>query len=791
MAIGMRAGIRWMMLMLLLAGGAAGRTETQPSPFGESAAPAASLRGSSSVKAELLADSAAVQPGRPFKLGVRFTLQPGWHIYWRTPGDVGQETRIEWGLPAGFKAGELQWPTPERIEQDGLISYAYENSVLLMATVTPPAGDAGKGPFNFTAKVRWIACQESCVPGKADLALTLPAGTAAPGAAAGEFERAAALVPVELKTAKTDRFEVAFAPSPIPKSGGREEKIDVTVTAVKPWRLDEAAGAPTPALFPVATGDWTTSHPKLLERGAERVRFAWPVTWNAEGKSTDSQLRAVLRLPLTGGEGGAREVARVIVAAPTDNANAGQTPSGASMPGAKADEGVRAPKETSESDRVFSFYQGNAQAAPPLWRVLLLAFLGGMILNVMPCVLPVLSLKVLGFVRQAGEDRGRRLRLGLAYTLGVLASFAALGAAVIALRAAGLQIGQGFQLQDPRFVAIMAAVVFALGLSLLGVYTIELPGAAVNRADQLGRREGYPGAILSGVLSTALATPCTAPFLGTALAVAFAQPPALALLIFLTAGLGLAAPYLLLSSNPGWLRFVPKPGRWMLVFEQLMGFVMLGFVIWLLGVLGRLAGTAALIGTLGFLLLVAVGCWMLGLGERFGLRRPMALATMAAGFAIAVSGYFLFPERYLRDTTRGGDATPPATAAEAGGIRWEPFSVARVEQLVKDGRTVFVDFTADWCLTCKVNEARTLQSARVRDLFSRYNVAAVKADWTNYDPAIARTLRQFGSAGVPLYVIFPAGRPDQPRVLPTLISPELIERHLGEVAPQVRSAKAN
>jgi thiol:disulfide interchange protein DsbD len=411
--------------------------------------------------------------------------------------------------------------------------------------------------------------------------------------------------------------------------------------------------------------------------------------------------------------------------------------------------------------------------------VLVLAFLAGLILNVMPCVLPVISLKVLGFVRQGGEDRGRIARLGLTFAAGVLASFAALGGAVIALDALGAQVGWGFQFQEPRFVILMAAVVFAFGLSLFGVYEIRLPGRAATGLDALARREGYGGAFMNGVLATALATPCTAPFLGTALGFAFAQPPAWIMAFFLTIGAGLAAPYVALSLHPAWLRRLPKPGAWMDTFKQAMGLLLMATLVWLLWVLGRQTGAEGIAAALAFLLALGTGCWLMGMsGRRGGLR---ALAALA----LALGGYWFFPERHLRV----GGAAPPAQSSGAsqsdGGIAWEPFDVRRVEELAAQGRMVFIDFTADWCTTCKVNEKLALETEAVRAAFARHRVAAVKADWTRRDPAIGAVLAQFGRSGVPLYVILPPGRASQPAVLPEAITQGIVTQALDEAARTV------
>ena len=546
-------------------------------------------------------------------------MDPGWHIYGRQSGDVGLPTQIQWILPEGFTAGPIQWPEPQRFETAGLSGDGYQGEVFLGTTVTPPPVLAqGNPPIKFSAQVSWLACKDSCVPGKALLELTLPVS---PG------------------------------------------------------------GAPTPA---------------------------------SQGE-------------------------------------------------------------------VFSFFKKH-QYQQSLWIYLIFAFLSGLLLNVMPCVLPVLSLKILSFARQAGEDRRRIRQLGLAFTLGILVSFAILAATVIGLKAAGAQVGWGFQFQEPRFVIIMAAVVLAFSLSLLGVYSIELPGGALTSMDALGRREGAMGAFFNGMLATVLATPCTAPFLGGAMAFALTRSSWIILLFFLTIGAGMSTPYWILSVHPVWMRLLPKPGRWMVGFKQAMGFLLMATLIWLLSILGGQVGVAGVIRTLAFLLIVAGGCWMLGLSSTPGMgRRGRRLLVWIAALSVATS-FFVFPEHYLRNLANGPGYRRPVKAVtqQGQGAAWELFTAQRVEELIRQRRTVFIDFTADWCLTCKVNE-RVLETERVKQAFKRHGVATLRADWTSGDKTIGRALEQFGRSGVPLYVIFPADRPDQPIVLPTLISPGLIEEKLDKI----------
>jgi thiol:disulfide interchange protein DsbD len=393
----------------------------------------------------------------------------------------------------------------------------------------------------------------------------------------------------------------------------------------------------------------------------------------------------------------------------------------------------------------------------------------------MPCVLPVIALKVFALVKMAGDRPARIRGLGVSFAAGILASFLALAAVVIILQLAGEQVGWGFQFQEPRFVIAMAALVFAFGLSLFGVFEINLPGAAVmgiSSAVAHQKGSGYGASFGEGVFATVLATPCTAPFLGSALGFAFAQSWWVILLIFTCVAAGMAIPYVVLTARPAWIKFLPKPGAWMVSAQQFMGFLMMATLLWLLYILGKQMGMEAVIWTGAFLLTVGFACWLIGKFATLAASRRGYWLTWIAAVLLVAGGYLLFLVSALDiNTAIAVESSGTPSAAGAGdGIVWQQFSLAGLEEDLKGDRPVFLDFTAEWCLTCKVNEKTVLDAKEVIDRFHAQNVLAVRADWTNRNADITRLLSKFGRSGVPLYVIFPPGRSGTPIVLPEVIT---------------------
>jgi thiol:disulfide interchange protein DsbD len=644
------------------------------------------------VQATLLTDTATVQAGQKFRIGVLYKIQPDWHIYWRFAGDSGIPTEIQWHLPPGFQAGPLQWPLPSRDKEPGdLEVFAYSSQVLLYTEVTAPAS-LPAGPVTIKADSKWLVCKSSCVPGETNLSLELNSGQAAADPAL--FQRYAALVPPALP----GNYQLSI--------NRQAQEIIVSISGTQSSAALDFYPEPPPEVV--------LGHGKQT---GKKVTF-----------SIDSEGKALDRL------GG------VVVIKDGSKTEAFQVPAQEFKANA-----------TVGSDRV----QPLDLAA--LLQAVGFALLGGLILNVMPCVLPVISLKIFGFVSEAGGRPDKAFRLALAFAGGILACFGFLAVGVVLLRNAGANIGWGFQFQDERFVLIITCLVFAFALNLLGVYEITVSADATGGLARLASGQGYASAFFQGVFATVLATPCTAPFLGTASAFAFAQPPLVTFLIFFSVGIGMAAPYLLLAANPKWLGYLPKPGEWMVRVKQVFGFLLLATVLWLAWILGQLKGVQEMVVLGALLLLIGIIAWIKGsFWNPIASTRTkwLSAGAIAAVIILAIAGYSFF--------------TAPSKLA------WQKFSQESLDAALDSGHPVFVDFTADWCITCKANERFAIDTATVRNAFAKRNVITLRADWTNGDPAITEMLKQHGRAGVPMYLVYPGGKNREPALLPELITAQTV-----------------
>ena len=687
--------------------------------------------GAHPVRAELLADRAAVEPGGTVRLGVLLRMEEEWHTYWAFSGDAGLPTQVEWRLPAGLEAGPLEWPGPHKYEEaGGLTVYGYADSVLLFAEVTVPDTVEPGRRLQLEAAVSWLVCRHTCIPGDAVVTASLPVAVG-PGAGthADLFETQAGRVPTPHSAADPIAWRAETA--------ARGQGTELTVI-LAPRGDGYVATDQYPDFYPLGDSSYG------LQVTGREVDANGQVSVSLALQSYGDPLPGVLDgvlvyAPIDGGEPQYRSIAV----------------------------GLGAPAAAGGSVDLLAtdFARDNGGEGRPLVVYLLMAALGGLLLNLMPCVLPVISLKVLSFVNQAGEEAARIRQLGLAFSAGIVATFAALALVVIAAKAGGEGLGWGFQFQSPGFVVFLAGLVFVLGLSLFGVVTVRLPGASGSFGG-LAEREGLGGSFFNGVLATILATPCTAPFLGAALGFAFSQSAPVTASVFVAAGVGMAVPYLLLGLQPGWTRLLPQPGAWMERFKQAMGFPLMATVLWLLWVLGKQLGMEAVVWTGAFLLALALSSWVVG--QWLDLRSSSRRRAVGWLVAVAISGasYWGFVHPLLQTEAY----LTPDTSASADGLAWEPYDRQRTEALLSAGRMVFIDFTAEWCWTCKVNERTVLADSRVHQRFEELDVALIKADWTHRRPEITALLRAFGRSGVPLYVVFPPGRPGEPIVLPEIIT---------------------
>ena len=661
------------------------------------------------VKAELLAETTSLAPASTLRVDLHLAIKPGWHVYWRNPGDSGLPTTIEWRLPTGFSAGNIRWPVPEHFVQSGIGNYGYAGSADLLVPITVPPEVVTGDTAVVAAEASWLACAEICIPGDATLSLRLPvaAGPLVPDPTAAPLF---AVVRQQMPVPAT--FETRFV------SGADDYRLLVPECALAGLR------DPTGTFFP--------SDGSLIDHAAE------PRT----SRRTDG-LEIVLK----------KANATTAVPATLD--------------------GVLALHGEGGTNRSFEI-SANPTAAVPAenglagWQALLLAFLGGILLNAMPCVFPILSLKLLSLARQAHGHRSEQLGHGLAYTAGVVLSFTALGGALLVLRAGGQAIGWGFQLQAPVFVAVIAYILLAMGLSLSGVAVFGSGFAGMGGG--LAGRSGLTGTFFTGVLATIVATPCTAPFMGAALGFALIAPAVLAIGIFLALGLGLAAPYLAASVTPGWQRVLPRPGAWMDLVKQVLAFPLYGTVAWLIWVLIQEAGPGESLSALFGLVLVGFAVWIYGqTRSATPLGRRLGIGLAAAGTAAAI---------FLAATpTQTGAGT--ANAAPEQRLVYEPFTAERLSTLEATGKPVFVNLTASWCVTCLINERVALDSEAVRQAFAGRGIVALKGDWTTQNPEITALLQQFGRSGVPLYLLY--GGKGEPVILPQILTSASVLDALGKV----------
>jgi thiol:disulfide interchange protein/DsbC/DsbD-like thiol-disulfide interchange protein len=678
------------------------------------------------VQVSLVTDVESAIPGHPFWVGLRFQLAPGWHLYWKNPGQSGMATELTWSGDS-VALGPTRWPAPERIvSSDGfIVTYGWHGDVVLLSEARTTAGGTVRVSADF------LVCEVECIPGSALLSRRIEAGDGSPAKTREVMAASWARVP---RPAADHGVTIDVRHDPPRVAPGAAFTTTIAVTgagASLPQR------GPEHAFFPERTPTVTLMAKAPLDGGLGVILAG---TTSADDPGGDQRIAGVLALE----KGGVPIFVEVEAA----------------LPRGGADIAAAAPTVTPTIDAPTTPRAPSAGTAISLGRILLLCFLGGLLLNLMPCVLPVLAIKVGGLVRLAGDRPADRALHAAAYGAGIVASMLVLAVAVLIVRAATDQVGWGMQFQQPVFLIAVGALLVVLAVNAFGGLEIGVGADALTRA--VDARAGLARSAGEGVLAVVLATPCSAPFLGTGIGAALVAPPAVVVLAFVAAGLGLAAPFVLLTVVPGARRLLPKPGPWMLRLKQVVGFALLGAAMWLGWILGRGFGVDAAAGALAFWLAVAVAAWIVGATmEAAPLRR--AIFAVAAVAIAAVTGAITLQTE--------ADAGGRAARVESG---WEPWSEDAVAAHLGAGRPVFVDFTADWCLTCKVNERTVLATDEVKAAVDRHEIALLKADWTVPDPAISAALRRFGKAGVPMYLVYSPARPTEPEVLPELLTPSLV-----------------
>lgn len=650
----------------------------------------------------LVSDVAAIAPGQPFRVALRQRMAPGWHVYWRNPGDAGQPPEMTLQLPEGWTAGELQFPAPHRIPFGPLVNFGYEDEAVFLMEVRPPADLVVGQTQRIEASADWLICERVCIPEEGRFTLDIPVEATPRLAAQVLFAAAEAALPRPSPFAVRIGFE-----------GGRGA-ISLEGQGLSAASLREAFFFPLEQMVV----ENATPQPLMARDGGFTLgltRAAGPVPATVEG---------VVTITDAAGVRGAYWVSAV----------PGPMPA--------------------------------AEPALPLWQALVFAALGGLILNLMPCVFPVLAMKAVAVARLAGAAQSVVRAHASSYTAGVVLSFLAIGGAMLGLRAAGSVAGWGFQFTSPFFVAGMAWLMLAVGLNLSGVYAI---GGPVNAGSGLAAKGGKAGSFFAGVLAVLVATPCTAPFMAAAIGAALAMPPAATLAIFAAMGLGLALPYALLGVFPRLARILPRPGAWMDRLKQFLAFPMYLAAAWLVWVVAQQAGPDGTLMVLVGGVLVGMAAWALGLAQQGSARRWFlggAVLSLLAALAILPM---------LRPASQGG-----ATSAQLG----EPWTQARLEALREEGKPVFVNFTAAWCISCKVNERVALDTSAVRAAFAAANVTVLTGDWTNGEPAITAMLRAHGRDGVPLYLLYPTGG-GAPVMLPQILTEGMVLQAIAAATPRV------
>jgi len=659
---------------------------------------------------ELVTETNSIAPNHDFLAGLHFVLDKGWHIYWLNAGDAGEPPRVDWQLPAGITAGDLQFPAPQRLPLGPLMDFGYENEVLLPvpmrtdSSVKPGSNAILRGHLHF------LVCSNVCIPGKAEIedSVAVTAQPGAPNPATGPlFLTAERHLPRTLPAG-------AFV-------NVTQTKTAFVVTLHTGQRIESAE------FYPFDQNVIANAGAQTLQPLAQGIRITLPKVQGLQ--QVPAQLHGLIKLP----DGTAYQFTSAIT-----------------------------------TGHIVISFVGNRSVNHSLLGMLGLAFLGGAILNLMPCVFPVLFIKGLSLVQSSGEERKRLRTHGAVYTLGILVSFWAIVALLLLLRAGGSHLGWGFQFQSPYFVAFMALLLFFLGLSLAGQFEIGLSATSVG--GELAQRSGYSGSFFTGVLATVVATPCTAPFMGAAIGFALSQSAGVTFAVFTALALGLAAPYVLLTLQPAWTRILPRPGVWMEYLKQAVAIPIFATVIWMVWVFAQVVGVNGVAALLAGMLITAIAGWVLGHWPAKWGSAIMAILLLLAAIAL--------PSVAAKELPAATNVKSAAAADQSG---WQPFSPQKLAADRTQGKAVFVDFSAAWCLSCQVNERVVLDRPDVEEAFRKSGVVMMRADWTNHDDTITAALTQLGRSGVPTYALYSGGPQTAPKVLPEVLTPGIVFDALKQV----------
>src|ERR1700723_648503 len=679
------------------------------------------------VKARLVSEVATVGPGQAFWVALELDIRDGWHTYWRNPGDSGEPTKLVWQLPPGFAAGDIVWTTPHRFEIAPLVNYGYAKHAVHLVQITAPKALKAGPPVSLAAKAGWLVGSDVCIPEDANLQLTLPVS-----AQAGGVDPASSAL---FTTARSELPSAQPAPTSAKILG---DKLIITLGQDWGATLSQITSL---AFFPYDEGGIEYATPQTLTRAKDAVELAMKVGYQPPKAG---RIRGVLVVTTLNGT--QTDTVPIEIAADFSGAGAADIKTG---------------------PRYAPVAHSNKEPEHSLPTLLLFALLGGLILNLMPCVFPVLSIKALNVMEQAQKHPAAVRAKGLVFAAGVIVSMLCLAGVLLALRAGGEQLGWGFQLQSPLFVTLLVYLLLAVGLNLSGVF--EVGGGLAGVGDSLTQGDSYSASFFTGVLTTLVATPCTAPYMAVAAGAALSQPPFFALCIFAALGVGISLPFVLLSFAPWMRRVLPKPGAWMDTLKQVFAFPVYATAAWLLWGLSHETSSFGLGAALAGTVLIGLAAWAYQKSNSSsGGGRVTVLVTAAASLLLAI----VLPVRFA-DVA----AAAPANSAQlkGGDDEWQPYSAQRVAELTAAGRPLLVNFTPSWCLTCLVNERNAFSDPAVQKIFHDRQVTLMKGDWTNRDPALTHAIAAFGRAGVPLYVVYNSKAGSEPLVLPQILTAGVVQ----------------